>query len=55
MLTGEGELSRLTGVNVAPGQRQKALEFILRVEKMCNLAGYQRMMIDPMRYYFDTM
>jgi len=55
MLTGEGELLRLTGVYAAPGQRQRTLKFSVRVEKVRNLSGYQRKMIDPMRCSFGAM
>jgi len=48
-------LLRLTDVHVERGQRKRALELFQRVEKMRGLPGYQRKMIGPMRYYFDTM
>lgn len=48
-------LLRLTDVYVARGQRKTALELFQRAEKMRFLPAYQRRMIGPMRYYFDTM
>lgn len=48
-------LLRLTDVYVERGQRKAALELFQRVEKMRGLPDYQRKMIGPMRYYFDTM
>jgi hypothetical protein len=48
-------LLRLTDVHVERGQQKRALELFQRVEKMRGLPDYQRKMIGPMRYYFDTM